>query len=94
MAEGRRNCCNPWFIGRVHPGMPVSAVLDAYPDWTIPASVVGIVPSANREKGTVKVRIALKKNDPRILPDMAVKVSFEDRSAAIGPAPEKFGAAN
>jgi RND family efflux transporter MFP subunit len=85
---------NETFIGRVHPGMPVSAVLDAYPDWTIPASVVGIVPSANREKGTVKVRIALKKNDPRILPDMAVKVSFEDRSAAIGPAPEKFAAAN
>jgi RND family efflux transporter MFP subunit len=84
---------NETFIGRVHPDMPVSAVLDAYPDWTIPASVIGIVPSANREKGTVKVRIALEKKDPRILPDMAVKVSFEDMSAASGTSPEAFAAA-
>ena len=84
---------NETFIGRVHPGIPVSAVLDAYPDWTIPASVVGIVPSANREKGTVKVRIALEKKDPRILPDMAVKVSFEDVSTASGTSPETFAAA-
>ena len=84
---------NETFIGRVHPDMPVSAVLDAYPDWTIPASVIGIVPSANREKGTVKVRIALQKKDPRILPDMAVKVSFEDVSTASGTSPETFAAA-
>jgi HlyD family secretion protein len=83
---------NETFIGRVHPGIPVSAVLDAYPDWTIPASVVGIVPSANREKGTVKVRIALDKKDPRILPDMAVKVSFEGVRSAAGPSTEKFAA--
>jgi RND family efflux transporter MFP subunit len=83
---------NESFIGRVHPGIPVSAVLDAYPDWTIPASVVGIVPSANREKGTVKVRIALEKKDPRILPDMAVKVSFEGVRSAAGTAAEKFAA--
>jgi RND family efflux transporter MFP subunit len=83
---------NETFIGRVHPGIPVSAVLDAYPDWTIPASVVGIVPSANREKGTVKVRIALEKKDPRILPDMAVKVSFEGVRSAAGPSTEKFAA--
>lgn len=84
---------NETFIGRVHPGMPVSAVLDAYPDWTIPASVIGIVPEANREKGTVKIRIALEKKDPRILPDMAVKVSFEDPSMASGTSPETFAAA-
>ena len=46
---------NEAFIGRVKPGMAVSAVLDAYPDWTIPASVIAIVPTANREKATVKV---------------------------------------
>jgi multidrug resistance efflux pump len=85
---------NETFIGRVHPGMPASAVLDAYPDWTIPASVIDIVPSANREKGTVKVRIELKKKDPRILPDMAIKVSLEDLNMATGTSPEKFVTAN
>ena len=85
---------NETFIDRVHAGMPVSAVLDAYPDWTIPASVVDIVPAADREKGTVKVRIALKTKDPRILPDMAVKVSFEDPSTARGSSPQKFTTMN
>ena len=85
---------NESFIGRVHPGTPVSAVLDAYPDWTIPGSVTGIVPEANREKGTVQVRITLEKKDPRVLPGMSVKVSFEDLSAATGTSPEKTAAAN
>jgi HlyD family secretion protein len=85
---------NEAFIGRVHPSMAVSAVLDAYPDWTIPASVIAIVPTANREKATVKVRIGIKKRDPRILSDMAVKVTFEDISAAIGTSAEKSAAAN
>jgi HlyD family secretion protein len=67
---------NEAFIGRVVPGGAVNAVLDAYPDWTIPASVIAIVPTANREKATVKVRIRFDKKDPRILPDMAVKVNF------------------
>jgi RND family efflux transporter MFP subunit len=67
---------NEAFIGRVNPGGAVNAVLDAYPDWTIPASVIAIVPTANREKATVKVRIRFEKKDPRILPDMAVKVNF------------------
>ena len=60
----------------VAPGGAVNAMLDAYPDWTIPASVIAIVPTANREKATVKVRIRFEKKDPRILPDMAVKVNF------------------
>jgi HlyD family secretion protein len=81
---------NEAFIGRVRPAMPVSAVLDAYPDWTIPASVIAVVPTANREKATVKVRIKLDKMDPRILPDMAVKVTFEEGGASI----EKTTAAN
>jgi HlyD family secretion protein len=67
---------NEAFIGRVVPGGSVNAMLDAYPDWNIPASVIAIVPTANREKATVKVRIRFDKKDPRILPDMAVKVNF------------------
>jgi len=73
---------NEAFIGRVHPGLAVQAVLDAYPDWTIPAAVIAIVPTANREKATLKVRVGLKEKDPRVLPDMAVKVTFADTADA------------
>jgi HlyD family secretion protein len=83
---------NEAFIGRVQAGMPVEAVLDAYPDWTLPAAVIAVVPTANREKATVKVRIGLKVKDPRILPDMAVKVTFESGSA--GDAGNAKSAAN
>ncbi len=84
---------NEAFIGRVVPGGPVTAVLDAYPDWSIPASVIAIVPTANREKATVKVRIRLEQKDPRILPDMAVKVTFlrDEKSQA---APNRSAVAN
>jgi hypothetical protein len=55
-------------------------MLDAYPDWSIAGSVIAIVPAANREKATVRVRIGLQQKDPRVLPDMAAKVTFaEDR---------------
>jgi RND family efflux transporter MFP subunit len=77
---------NEAFIGRVAPGGAVNAMLDAYPDWTIPASVIAIVPTANREKATVKVRIRFEKKDPRILPDMAVKVNFLSDAKAKGAA--------
>lgn len=73
---------NEAFIGRVRTGGAIAAVLDAYPDWTIPAAVIAVVPTANREKATVKVRIGLKQKDPRILPDMAVKVKFLEDGAA------------
>jgi HlyD family secretion protein len=75
---------NEAFIGRVRAGGAIEAVLDAYPDWTIPASVIAVVPTANREKATVKVRIALNEKDPRVLPDMAVKVKFLDEKPAVG----------
>jgi len=68
------------FIGRVQPKMPVEATLNAYPDWKIPAEVIAIIPSADRGKATVKVRIALKQKDPRIVPDMGVNVSFLEAS--------------
>ena len=67
---------NESYINRVTPNQDVAAVLDAYPDWQIPARVITIVPTADRQKATVLVRIAFKKLDPRILPDMGVKVTF------------------
>ena len=67
---------NESYINRVTPGQDVTAVLDAYPDWQIPAHVITIVPTADRQKATVLVRIAFKKLDPRILPDMGIKVTF------------------
>jgi RND family efflux transporter MFP subunit len=67
---------NEAYIGRVRPNQDVTAVLDAYPDFPIPARVITAVPTADRQKATVLVRIAFKKLDPRILPDMGVKVTF------------------
>src|SRR5690606_5077436 len=69
---------NEAFITRVEAGQKAEAVLDAYPDWTIPCHVINIVPTADRQKATVKVRIGFDELDPRILPDMGVKVSFLD----------------
>lgn len=67
---------NEAYIERVHNGMRVDAILDAYPSWHIPAHVISVVPTANKEKATVKVRIAFNKLDPRILPQMGVQVWF------------------
>ncbi len=74
---------NESYIARVRAGQPVTAVLDAYPDWQIPAKVRTVIPTADRQKATVKVRAAFDRLDPRILPDMGVKVTFlgEERSA-------------
>lgn len=80
---------NEAYIGRVKPNMPAEAVLDAYPDWKIPAHVIAIVPAADRGKATVKVRVALEHKDSRIVPDMGVRVSFleskEAQQAAQAP---------
>ena len=73
---------NEAYIHRVVPGQPAVAVLDAYPDWNIPAHVIAIVPTADKSKATVKVRVAFQKLDPRILPDMGVRVSFLQDAAA------------
>ena len=72
---------NEAYIGRVKSAMPAEAVLDAYPDWKIPAHVIAIVPAADRGKATVKVRVALDQKDPRIVPDMGVRVSFLEQAA-------------
>jgi RND family efflux transporter MFP subunit len=75
---------NESYINRVQPGQPVESTLDAYSDWKIPCKVIAIIPTADRQKSTVKVRVGFDKLDPRILPEMGVKVAF--REAAIGSA--------
>jgi HlyD family secretion protein len=76
---------NESYIARVTPGQKVESVLDAYPDWRIPSKVRTIIPTADRQKATVKVRISFDKLDPRILPDMGVKVAFLADESAAGP---------
>src|SRR5204863_4845314 len=77
------------YINRVEPGRPVEATLDSYPEWKIPAKVIAIIPTADRQKATVKVRVGFEKLDPRILPDMSVKVAFQS-AADAKPAAEKM----
>ncbi|MCF6193833.1 MAG: efflux RND transporter periplasmic adaptor subunit [Kangiellaceae bacterium] len=67
---------NEAYIGRVKKDQKVKANLDAYPNWNIPASVIAIIPTADRAKATVRVRIRIENKDSRILPDMGVKVAF------------------
>ena len=79
---------NESYIGRVTPGQKVEATLDAYPDWRIPAHVIITVPTADRQKATVLVRIGFEKLDVRILPDMGVKVAFlGEAPGGAAPAP-------
>jgi RND family efflux transporter MFP subunit len=67
---------NESYIARVKDRQKVTAILDAYPDWEIPSHVRTVIPTADRQKATVKVRISFDKLDPRILPDMGIKVTF------------------
>jgi RND family efflux transporter MFP subunit len=77
------------YINRVTPKQPAQAVLDAYPDWKIPAHVIAIIPSADRGKATVKVRVAIEQKDQRVLPEMGVRVSFlEEAKKADAPPPK------
>jgi RND family efflux transporter MFP subunit len=76
---------NESYIARVKPGQPVTAALDAYPDWRIPAKVRTVIPTADRQKATVKVRVAFDRLDPRILPDMGVKVAFLGEEPSTRP---------
>ncbi len=79
---------NESFINRVTAEQPVEATLNAYPDWKIPGSVIAIIPTADRSKATVKVRIAIKAKDPRLVPDMGVRVAFLTTAPPAGrPAP-------
>lgn len=73
---------NESYINRVTPGQEVVATLDAYAGWRIPCKVIAIIPTADRQKSTVRVRVGFDQLDPRILPQMAVKVAFRDTGAA------------
>jgi RND family efflux transporter MFP subunit len=78
---------NEAYINRVAAQQPAQAVLDAYPSWNIPAHVIAIIPTADRNKATVKVRVGFDQKDPRILPDMGVRVSFLEREATPSATP-------
>jgi HlyD family secretion protein len=77
---------NESYINRVRPEQQVTAVLDAYQEWQIPARVITTIPSADRQKATVLVRIGFMELDPRILPDMGVKVTFLRDNEEAAPA--------
>jgi len=79
---------NEAYINRVSPGQKVVATLDAYPDWRIPCTVIAIIPTADRQRATVEVRVGFDELDPRILPDMGVKVAFQEAGEA---APQRAG---
>jgi RND family efflux transporter MFP subunit len=73
---------NESYIAKVSAGQPAEAILDAYPGWRIPATVRTVIPTADRQKATVKVRLSFDELDPRILPDMGVKVAFQQTAVA------------
>jgi RND family efflux transporter MFP subunit len=72
---------NEAYINRVTAGQEVVATLDAYPDWRIPCHVIAIIPTADRQRATVEVRVGFDRLDPRILPDMGVKVAFQENGS-------------
>lgn len=80
---------NESYIQRVRVDQFVQAVLEAYPDWKIPAKVIAIIPTADRQKATVKVRIGFQVSDPRILPDMGVKVAFMNAEPIVEEKPKE-----
>ena len=74
---------NESYINRVEPGQAVEAALDAYSNWKIPCKVIAIIPTADRQKSTVKVRVGFDQLDPRVLPDMSVKVAFQSSNGLV-----------
>lgn len=80
---------NESYIQRVRDEQGVQAVLEAYPEWKIPAKVIAIIPAADRQKATVKVRIGFQISDPRILPDMGVKVAFLNAEREVEEKPKE-----
>src|SRR5580692_3695154 len=86
---------NENFINRVRAAQQATARLNAYPDWQIPAHVIAVIPTADRSKGTVTVRIALDQKDARILPEMGVRVSFlADAAQPAAPGTKPAGGVN
>lgn len=79
---------NEAYINRVHPGQPATATLNAYPDYHMRAEVIAIIPAANRNQATVRVRVGFLERDARVLPEMAVRVSFLEENVVAESAPE------
>jgi RND family efflux transporter MFP subunit len=80
------------YIDRVAAGQPVDARLNSYPDWSIPGRVIAVIPTADRSKATIKVRVSIDSRDPRIVPDMGVRVAFlREEAAAESGAPVVAG---
>lgn len=75
---------NEAYIGKVRAGQPVTLSFDALPGETFDAKVSAIVPSADRNRATVRVNIALVRRDPRILPQMAAKAAFLPSASNTG----------
>jgi len=83
---------NEAYINRVRAGQKIVATLDAYPDWQIPCHVIAIIPTADRQRATVEVRVGFDKLDERILPDMGVKVAFQQEAGrGVTPEPGRGG---
>jgi len=83
---------NEAYINRVKPGQKIVATLDAYPDWQIPCHVIAIIPTADRQRATVEVRVGFDELDARILPDMGVKVAFQQETGpGSAPTPGRAG---
>ena len=82
---------NENFINRVHAGQPAILKLNAYPDWQIPAFVIAVIPTADRSKATLKVRVGIKLKDPRILPEMGLRVAFLADAPVAANAPPVTG---
>jgi RND family efflux transporter MFP subunit len=75
------------FINRVQQNMPATVKLNAYPDWEIPAQVIAVIPTADRSKATVTVRVGFKVKDPRIVPEMGARVAFLSAASPSASAP-------
>jgi RND family efflux transporter MFP subunit len=79
------------FISRVHPNQPATIKLNAYPDWSIPGAIIAVIPTADRAKATVKVRVAFKEKDARVVPEMGARVSFLEEGSSKPNAPVSAG---
>ena len=79
------------FISRVHANQPAAIKLNAYPDWSIPGSIIAVIPTADRAKATVKVRVAFKEKDDRVVPEMGARVSFLEEGSSKPNAPVSAG---
>jgi RND family efflux transporter MFP subunit len=82
---------NEAYINRVKAGQKIVATLDAYPDWPIPCHVIAIIPTADRQRATVEVRVGFDELDSRILPDMGVKVAFQQEKPGAGQEVARVG---